>query len=105
MVKNACSTLVAFLAEVSKKGMVNWSANSCLRRNRKSNQSGRHMTRNWIADPDLCDGMLDDLLAGQIRLVADKEFVNTLRSIAIDLLQPLFHVGEGIFGVRRGCLL
>lgn len=29
IVKNACSTLVAFFAEVSRKGMFNWSANSC----------------------------------------------------------------------------
>lgn len=28
IVKNACSTLVAFLAEVSKKGIESWSANS-----------------------------------------------------------------------------
>ena len=28
MVMNACSTLVAFLAEVSKKGMPSWSAYS-----------------------------------------------------------------------------
>ena len=28
MVKNACSTLVAFLADVSRKGMESWSANS-----------------------------------------------------------------------------
>jgi hypothetical protein len=30
MVKKACSTFVAFLAEVSKKGIPNWSAKSCL---------------------------------------------------------------------------
>ena len=28
IVKNACSTFVAFLAEVSRKGMPSWSANS-----------------------------------------------------------------------------
>jgi hypothetical protein len=28
MVKNACSTLVAFLADVSRKGILSWSANS-----------------------------------------------------------------------------
>lgn len=32
MVKKACSTLVAFLAEVSKNGMLSWSANSCAER-------------------------------------------------------------------------
>ena len=29
IVMNACSTFVAFLAEVSKNGMPNWSAYSC----------------------------------------------------------------------------
>lgn len=29
IVKKACSTFVAFLADVSRKGMFNWSANSC----------------------------------------------------------------------------
>ena len=30
IVMNACSTFVAFLAEVSKNGMPNWSAYSCV---------------------------------------------------------------------------
>ena len=32
IVKKACSTFVAFFADVSRKGMVNWSANSCIQK-------------------------------------------------------------------------
>lgn len=44
--------------------------------------------------------VLDNLLTGQIRLVADQEFVHTLRGISIDFLEPLLYVRESIYGVR-----
>lgn len=40
--------------------------------------------------------VLNDLVAGEVRLVANKDFVHTFRSIVVDLLQPLLHVGERI---------
>lgn len=46
---------------------------------------------------DLCDTILNNLLAGQVGLVADEQLVHTLRSIAVDFLQPLLHVGERIY--------
>jgi len=42
----------------------------------------------------LCDAIFHDFLAGKIGLVANKQLVHTLRSIAVDFLQPLLHVGE-----------
>lgn len=52
-------------------------------------------------DPDLFGELLSDsvfhhLLVGQITLVAHEEFVNSLAGIAINLLQPLLDVGEGV---------
>jgi len=41
--------------------------------------------------------VLNDLLARQIRLVADEQLVYTLRSISVNLLEPLLHVVEGVF--------
>jgi len=46
---------------------------------------------------DLCYGILDDLLRGQVGLVAHKQLVDTLRCIPVNLLQPLLYVGEGIY--------
>ena len=45
---------------------------------------------------DLCYGVLDDLLRGQVGLVAHKQLVDTLRCVPVNLLQPLLYVGEGI---------
>ena len=44
----------------------------------------------------LRDAVLHNLLAGQVRLVANKELVNTLGRIAVDLLEPLLDIREGI---------
>lgn len=35
-----------------------------------------------------------NFLAGQIRLVANEELVNTLRCISVNLLQPLLYIRE-----------
>ena len=45
---------------------------------------------------DLCHSVLDDFLRSQVGLVAHKQLVDTLRGIPVDLLQPLFYVGERI---------
>lgn len=89
MVKKACSTLDAFLADVSRKGMPRLSANSWL----------RALARGaWLderaEDAYLCDVVLNDLLVSHIALVADEKLVNALGSVAVNLLQPLLDVVE-----------
>lgn len=44
----------------------------------------------------LCDGVLHNLLVFHIALVADKQFVDTLGGVTVDLLEPLLHVVERI---------
>ena len=61
-------------------------------------------TRLEHADPKLVgellgDAVLDDLLVREVRLVPDKELVDTLARVAVNLLQPLLDVGERV-GVR-----
>lgn len=42
------------------------------------------------------DCVLDDLLLGEIALVADKQLVHAFRRVSVDLLQPLLDVGERV---------
>ena len=44
----------------------------------------------------LCDCVLNNLLIRHIALVADKELVDALSGVAVNLLQPLLHVVEGV---------
>lgn len=44
----------------------------------------------------LGDSVLDHLFVSQVRLVADKKLVDTLRGIAVNLREPLLNVGEGV---------
>lgn len=44
----------------------------------------------------LGDGVLDDLLVRHVALVAHEKLVDTLRSVAVNLLQPLLHVVEAV---------
>jgi len=46
---------------------------------------------------DLCHGVLDDLLRSQVGLIAHEQLIDTFRGIPINLLQPLFYVGERIY--------
>lgn len=46
--------------------------------------------------PYLGNGVLDDLLIGHIALIANKQLVNTLSGVAVDLLQPLLDVVERV---------
>jgi len=43
----------------------------------------------------LRNAVLDDLLTGQVGLVADEELINAFGGITINLLEPLLDVGEG----------
>jgi hypothetical protein len=69
MVKKACSTFVAFFADVSRNGMESWSAVSWVidvSDTYKLDQI-RRKTRT-----DLRRTILHDLLAGEVRFVANK---------------------------------
>lgn len=46
---------------------------------------------------DLGHAVLHNLLTCQIRLVPDKQFVDTLRRIPVDLLKPLLDICEGVY--------
>lgn len=52
--------------------------------------------RSKPADSYLCDSVIDDLLISDIALVADEQLVDALGGVAVDLLQPLLHVVEGV---------
>ena len=90
MVKKACSTFVAFFADVSRKGMPSWSANSydiiC-----------KYFSTPTKAAAHLRDAVLHNFLAGQVGLVSDKELVDALRSISLNLLEPLLDIRESIW--------
>ena len=90
IVKKACSTFCAFLAEVSTKGIPRLSANSYY-----LFISTKHESSPW-ACPHLCHRIIDDLLVCHIALVADEELVDTFGCIAVDLLQPLLDVVEAL---------
>lgn len=45
---------------------------------------------------DLGHRVFDDLLVGHIALVADQQLVDTLRRVAVNLLQPLLDVVERV---------
>jgi hypothetical protein len=77
MVKKACSTLEAFLADVSRKGMPMLSANSYV--------MSISYTRGRIS-ADLGDSVFNGSLVSHIALVADEELVNALGGISVDLL-------------------
>lgn len=44
----------------------------------------------------LCNRIINDLLIGHIRLIANKQLVHALCGIAIDLLKPLLDVVERV---------
>lgn len=46
--------------------------------------------------PHLRDAVFHNLLARQIGLVTDEEFVDAFRSIAIDFLKPLLDIRESV---------
>ena len=74
--------------------MFSWSENSC------SAKTGAVMIGRVKGAregaTDLCHSVLDDLLRGQVGLIPHEQFVDTLRGIPVNLLQPLLYVGERI---------
>ena len=52
-------------------------------------------------DTDLGNGVLNDLLACQIRLVADEKLVYALGRVSVNLLEPLLHVCEGVYATSQ----
>jgi len=40
--------------------------------------------------------VIDDLLGGQVALVAHQQLVDILAGVPLDLLQPLLHIVEGL---------
>lgn len=49
---------------------------------------------------DLCNTVFNDFLARQIGFVANEELINSFGGIAVDLLEPLLHVGESVCSVE-----
>jgi hypothetical protein len=91
IVKKACSTLVDDFADVSKKGMLSWSANSC-EEGVSSGSSPSHFIEIY-----LCDIVLDNLLCRQVTLVTDEEFVDAFARISVNFLQPLLDIGKSVY--------
>jgi hypothetical protein len=50
----------------------------------------------YTISANLCNAVLDDLLAGQIGFVANEELIHAFRGITVNLLEPLLDVGEGV---------
>lgn len=105
MVKKACSTLLAFLAEVSRKGMPRLSANSwpCIQHPHGSRAAMSAMWRDKRANSykagassHLGNRILNHLLIRHVALVADKQLVDALGGVSVNLLEPLLHVVEGV---------
>lgn len=92
MVKKACSTFVALFAEVSRKGIPRESANSYKSQISLCSRPTPLLHRSTY----LCHCVFNDLLVRHIGLVAHQQLVDTLRCVAVDLLEPLLHVVEGV---------
>jgi hypothetical protein len=88
MVKKACSTFEAFLADVSRKGIPMLSANSYI-----SSADNKDMC---MTCTNLGNGVFNSSLVSHIALVADEELVDTLGGISVDFLKPLLDVVERI---------
>jgi hypothetical protein len=78
MVRKACSTFEAFLADVSRKGIPMLSANSYI-----SSANNKYMC---MTSTDLGNGVFNSSLVSHIALVADEELVHTLGGIPVDFL-------------------
>ena len=47
----------------------------------------------------LCRAVLHNLLARQVGLIANKQLVYAFRGVAVNLLQPLLYVREGVYPI------
>lgn len=45
---------------------------------------------------NLCNAVLNNLLASQVGFVANEELINAFRGITINLLEPLLNIGKGV---------
>lgn len=77
IVMNACSTLVAFFAEVSKKGIDSWLAKSY------------RLSQSYIGGLEVHHLLLD-----QVALIAHQELIDPLGRVPVNLLKPLLDVIE-----------
>ena len=50
----------------------------------------------YATSTNLCNAVLNDLLTGQVGFVANEQLINAFGGITINLLEPLFNVGEGV---------
>jgi len=50
----------------------------------------------YATSTNLRNAVLDDLLAGEVGLVANEELIHAFRGVTINFLEPLFHVGESV---------
>lgn len=93
IVIKACSTLVAFLADVSRNGIPSWLAYSY-----KNTRTFKEKVQRRIpyAKTHRSRCCVDDFLCRQITFVAYKKFVYVLTCVTFDFLEPLFHVVEGL---------
>lgn len=99
IVKKACSTLDAFLAEVSRKGIPRLSANSYAEGMIlvPKKVQGTSKTQELVGvDPNLGNCVFHDFLVLHIALVADKKLVNALGGVAVDFLEPLLDIVERV---------
>jgi len=49
-----------------------------------------------VTSTNLCNAVLDDLLVGEVGFVANEELIHAFGGVTINLLEPLFHVGESV---------
>ena len=110
MVMKACSTLVAFLALVSRNGMPISSAKACqgiqgcaqtwcllLRTFRMHSNAFKHKHIHEVpTSAHLCCLIVDNLLCCQVTLVAHQQLVHIFIGISINLVQPLLDVVEAL---------
>ena len=54
----------------------------------------------YATSTNLCNAVLDNLLTGQVGLVANEKLINAFRGITINLLEPLLNVGESIYNME-----
>ena len=74
--------------------MPSWSANSCS----TAREDGIAST---MKNTYLGNAVFHDLLASQVGLIAYKQLVNALRSVSVDLLEPLLDVRESVCRMKR----
>ena len=66
---------------------------------RRSSDTHVKNTKPWV-QTCLGHAVLDDLLVGQIRLVADQQLVNAFRCVTVNFLQPLLDIRESVWRDR-----